>query len=142
MRPLLADMARRVRKAGLTMRLAVAPTCGAAWALARYGSVRQRYGCTAFRDVVPTRQLSADCWQGLPLAALRLDGTICTAMAASGLRRISGYPGHAARAAGQFGSIVTSRLDMALGHVNESFTPIAPPSASHRAEFCRTYRRA
>ena len=125
-RPLLADMARRVRKAGLTMRLAVAPTCGAAWALARYGPVRQRYGCTAFRDVVPTRQLSA-LLADLPLAALRLDGTVCTAMAASGLRRIGDILNMPrAPLAARFGSQVTSRLDAALGHVNESFTPIAP----------------
>ena len=40
-RSLLADMARRLRRAGLTARLAVAPTCGAAWGLARYAPAVQ-----------------------------------------------------------------------------------------------------
>ncbi|MGC6453327.1 MAG: Y-family DNA polymerase [Candidatus Puniceispirillaceae bacterium] len=125
-RLLLAEMARALRAAGLTARLAVAPTCGAAWALARYGSAAQRYAC-ARMDSPGGRQLGG-VLAGLPLAALRLDGTICTAMAASGLRRIGDILGMPrAPLASRFGSIVTSRLDMALGHVNESFAPIAPP---------------
>jgi len=125
-RPLLADMARALRAAGLTVRLAVAPTCGAAWGLARYGSAAQRYAC-AGHAVAGARQLGG-ILAGLPLAALRLDGTICTAMAASGLRRIGDILGMPrAPLSSRFGSIVTSRLDMALGHVNESFSPIAPP---------------
>ena len=141
-RPLLADMARRLRRAGLTARLAVAPTCGAAWGLARYAPAARRYGVTRpDRDIdrgidrgigrgigsVGTRQL-AGLLADLPLAALRLDGGICMAMAATGLRRI-GDIANMPRAplAGRFGTVVTARLDAALGHVNESFTPIAPP---------------
>jgi len=125
-RPLLAEMARALRAAGLTVRLAVAPTCGAAWALARYGSAAQRYAC-AGHGAGGARQIGG-LLAGLPIAALRLDGTICTAMAASGLRRIGDILGMPrAPLASRFGSIVTSRLDMALGHVNESFDPIAPP---------------
>ena len=125
-RPLLADMARRLRRAGLTARMAVAPTCGAAWALARYGTAMQRYGCTRIDSPAP-RQL-AGLIADLPLAALRLDGGICTAMAASGLRRIGDVmPLPRAPLAARFGTLVTTRLDAALGHVNESFTPIAPP---------------
>mgnify|MGYP007000039603 len=64
----------------------------------------------------------------LPLAALRLDGTICTAMAASGLRRIGDIIAlPRAPLAARFGTIVTARLDAVFGHVNESFIPIAPP---------------
>ena len=141
-RPLLADMARRLRRAGLTARLAVAPTCGAAWGLARYAPAARRYGVTRpdrntdrgiDRDIdrgignVGARQL-AGLLADLPLAALRLDGGICTAMAASGLRRIGDITGMPrAPLAGRFGTVVTARLDAALGHVNESFTPIAPP---------------
>ena len=135
-RPLLAEMARALRASGLTVRLAVAPTCGAAWALARYGSAAQRYACAGPHPLRPehaghgaagARQLGG-ILAGLPLAALRLDGTICTAMAASGLRRIGDILGMPrAPLASRFGSIVTSRLDMVLGHVNESFSPIAPP---------------
>ena len=125
-RPLLADMARRLRLAGLTARIAVAPTCGAAWALARYGLAARRYACGRM-DSLAVRQL-AGLLADLPLAALRLDGTICTAMAASGLRRIGDIiPLARAPLAARFGTIVTARLDAALGHVNESFTPIAPP---------------
>ena len=125
-RPLLADMARRLRRAGLTARLAVAPTCGGAWALARYGTAAQRHACTRMDSSAP-RHL-ADLLADLPLAALRLDGGVCTAMAATGLRRI-GDIANMPRAplAARFGTVVTARLDAALGHVNESFTPIAPP---------------
>ena len=125
-RPLLVDMARRLRRAGLTARIASAPTCGAAWALARYGRAAQRHACTHI-DSPPPRQL-AGLLGDLPLAALRLDGTICTAMAASGLRRIGDIIAlPRAPLAARFGTIVTARLDAALGHVNESFAPIAPP---------------
>ena len=125
-RSLLADMARSLRAAGLTARLAVAPTCGAAWALARYAPAAQRYACTRL-DSPGARQLAGSL-AGLPLAALRLDGTICTAMASAGLRRIGDILGMPrAPLASRFGSVVTARLDAALGHVNESFTPIAPP---------------
>ena len=49
-------------------------------------------------------------------------------MAASGLRRVGDVTGMPrAPLAGRFGTVVTARLDAALGHVNESFTPIAPP---------------
>ena len=125
-RRLLADMAWRLRRAGLTARIAVAPTCGAAWALARYGGVAQRYACT--RTGAPAPRHLAGLLADLPLAALRLDGTVCTAMASSGLRRIGDITTlPRAPLAGRFGAAVTTRLDAALGHVNESFTPIAPP---------------
>ncbi|MBL6625071.1 MAG: DNA polymerase Y family protein [Alphaproteobacteria bacterium] len=124
-RPLLADMARRLRRAGLTIRLAVAPTCGAAWGLARYAPAAQRYGCSR-HSASSSRQLSA-MLAGLPLAALRLDGTVCTAMAASGLRHVGDLLGMArAPLASRFGQVVTHQLDAALGHVNESFTPLMP----------------
>ena len=125
-RALLAEMARSLRAAGLTVRLAVAPTCGAAWALARYAPAAQRYACARMESPGP-RQL-AGLLAGLPLAALRLDGTVCTAMAAAGLRRVGDILGMPrAPLASRFGSMVTAQLDAALGHVNESFTPIAPP---------------
>ena len=124
-RPLLADMARRLRRAGLTARLAVAPTCGAAWGLARYAPAARRYGCT--RSATPSARQLASLMAGLPLAALRLDGTICTAMAASGLRHIGDILGMArAPLAARFGQAVTYQLDAALGHVNESFAPLQP----------------
>ena len=125
-RALLAEMAHSLRAAGLTVRLAVAPTCGAAWAFARYAPAAQRYACTRLESPGP-RQL-AGLLAGLPLAALRLDGTVCTAMAAAGLRRIGDILGMPrAPLASRFGQVVTAQLDTALGHVNESFTPIAPP---------------
>ena len=124
-RSLLADMARRLRRAGLTARLAVAPTCGVAWGLARYAPAVQCYGFTRF--AAPSSRQLASLLAGLPLAALRLDGTVCTAMAASGLRRVGDILGMArAPLAARFGQGVTYQLDAALGHVNESFTPLKP----------------
>ena len=124
-RALLADMAGRLRRAGLCARIAVAPTCGAAWALARYGRAVNRYACTRLSSPGP-RQI-AGLLGGLPLAALRLDGGVCGAMSASGLRRIGDILDMPrAPLAERFGTAVTNRLDAVLGHVNESFSPVAP----------------
>lgn len=121
-RPLLADMLRRLRKAGLTVRHAVAPTCGAAWALARYG----RRGHTLLSSTAGKAVQTA--LAGLPLAALRLDSALCTAMHTAGLRYIGDIFGMPrAPLAARFGTILVERLDAAFGHINESFAPIAPP---------------
>jgi len=129
-RPLLADLLQRLRRAGLRGRLAVAPTCGAAWALARYGrgygSARQPV-LLAENGALSGRRL-ANVLAPLPLAALRLETRLCTAMAAAGLRQIGDIIGMPrAPLANRFGAGLIERLDAALGHINESFSPIAPP---------------
>ena len=128
LRLLLADMVRRLRHAGLVVRYGVAPTCGAAWALARYGWARHRIiGAEGASSGGGRKQIGA-MLAPLPLAALRLDGTVCAAMHLAGLRAIGDVVGMPrAPLAGRFGTKVVERLDAALGYVNESFAPIKPP---------------
>ena len=72
---LLADMQTRFARAGLTARVALAPTWGAAWGLARYGA--DRPVCRDLTDLHP-----------LPVAALRLSDDTLLLLRRLGLRRI------------------------------------------------------
>jgi protein ImuB len=122
-RPLLADMLWRLRRAGLRARLGVASSCGAAWGLARYGRVQSRLPSP---DRKTTTRVTAALLTPLPLAALRLDRRTVAAMATAGLRHIGDILGMPrAPLANRFGSQLIERLDAALGHINESFAPIA-----------------
>lgn len=75
---MLVDMEERLSFLGLTARLAVAPTWGAAWALARYGTVRAI--CRANHMAA---QLAP-----LPIAALRLDEVTLLLLRRLGLKTI------------------------------------------------------
>src|SRR5204862_2246837 len=76
---LLADLTGRLRRFGLSPRLAIADTPGAAWALARYGK--------ADSMIVPPdgTQIAL---QGLPLVALRLSEETQVLLRRLGFRRI------------------------------------------------------
>ena len=130
LRTMLADMLHRLRRAGLRARVAAAPTCGAAWALARYGRHRLsggQHGRILAEANTSPRQLAA-MMAPLPLAALRVDMVTCSAMATAGLRVVGDILGMPrAPLASRFGNCLIERLDAALGHINESFSPIAPP---------------
>lgn len=107
---MLADIQARAMRAGLTLRLGAAPTRGAAWAFAHFGT-----GAEALND--------------LPVAALRLDEATVTALQRLGLRSI-GDLAAAARAplARRFGSDLLLRLDQATGHIPEPVIPeVEPP---------------
>lgn len=106
---MLADMRARMISAGLELRLGLANTRGAAWAFARHGE--------------GARPLTA-----LPVAALRLDATCCTALERLGLRCI-GDLAAAPRAplARRFGAELLMRLDQALGRMPEPVTPAPEP---------------
>ena len=97
-------------------------------------------GGTALRlhaaGIAGARQLAG----GLrPVAALRLDGTICTAMASAGLRRIGDILGMPrAPLASRFGSVVTAPRCGARPCERELHPDRAAAPASQPAEFCRT----
>lgn len=113
---LLADMETSLSLLGFSARPALAPTWGAAWALARFG---------------PVRAICAD-FAALPVAALRLDGETVLLLNRLGLRTI----GHLmalprlslarrfARAAPAQNPLI--RLDQMTGHLPE---PVCPPQA-------------
>lgn len=112
---MLADIQARAKRAGLTLRMGCATTRGAAWAFAHCGT-----GEEALTD--------------LPVAALRLDEAMVTALQRLGLRTIGDLT-EAARAplARRFGPDLLLRLDQAMGHIPEPVRPESePPSFDTR----------
>jgi len=106
---MLADIQVRAMRSGLTLRLGCAETRGAAWAFAHFGT-----GEEALTD--------------LPVAALRLDEAMVTALQRLGLRSIGDLT-EAARAplARRFGPDLLLRLDQAMGHTPEPVMPETEP---------------
>ncbi len=76
---LLADVETAFTKRGLAVRAAIAPTAGAAWALAHFGPPRSMLSGQS--DMM---HLLAD----LPVAALRLDADVLTVLRRLGLKRL------------------------------------------------------
>lgn len=110
---MLADMEAGLSQLGLSSHLAVAPTWGAAWGLARFGPVRAVCHDAA-RDLA-----------GLPVAGLRLDQPTRLLLDRLGLKTIGAVMGvpratlarrfsHA-----RFGANPLLRLDQALGKLAE-----------------------
>jgi protein ImuB len=75
---MLEEMEARLSLLGMTAQLAVAPTWGAAWALARYGAVRA---------ICPPDGIAAAV-KHLPVAGLRLDGETLLLLQRLGLKTI------------------------------------------------------
>ncbi len=106
---LLDDLRARAAKAGLSLRLGMAGTRGAAWAMAHHG-----------RGDEPL--------ETLPVAALRLDPRTATALQRLGLRRIGDLTATPrAPLARRFGAELLMRLDQALGRIPD---PIMPQAAA------------
>ena len=126
---LLADASARLAARGLTARVALAPTAGAAWALSRYG---------AERAVLHPE----DSLDQLPVAALRLDPATLLVLRRLGLKRIGELSGVAREAlARRFRSVRAPaanpliRLDQLRGRVPEPLLPVLaqpPPLVQRR----------
>lgn len=113
---MLADMRQRLNRAGLSARIGLGDTRGAAWALAHFREGRAEIGA-------PLEALA-----NLPVAALRLDEDTVMGLQRLGLRRIDDLEG-AARAplTRRFGPNLLLRLDQALGRQPEQVTPLKEP---------------
>ena len=117
---LMADAAQSLAARGYVTRLAIAPTAGAAWALAHYGQ--------AGAILQP-----GDSLDDLPVAALRLDPATVLVLRRLGLKRIGDLSGvardalarrfrnHKAPAANPL-----IRLDQLQGRVPEPLLPVLP----------------
>ena len=126
---LLADARRLLAARGLRARLAIAPTAGAAWALAHYGG-----------EAVILHP--GDSLDELPVAALRLDGDVLLLLRRLGLKRIGDLAGigraalarrFRTRRAPTGNPLV--RLDQLLGRVPEPLLPVLaehPPLVQRR----------
>lgn len=119
----LALIERRLAEAGIRARAAMAPTPGAAWALARYGRARR---IVSDADV-------AEALAPLPTEALRIDDAALRQARRFGLKTIGAlYPMPRAGLARRFrdgaGIGLVRRLDQALGATNEALVPTRAPA--------------
>ncbi len=116
---LMDDFRARLAANGLTFRLAIADTPGAAWALAHFG----RDGSIA----PPGGQ--AELLKPLPPSALRLEPQAAAQIARLGLRRLEQIIGMPRAPFGRrFGGQALERLDQALGRAAEALSFRRPPT--------------
>ncbi len=117
--PMLRMLSEHLARSGLTGRIAIADTPGAAHAVARYGD----HPVTL---IAPDGQAAAIA--PLPIAALRLDADTAAGLCRLGLETVGQLVG-ASRAplARRFGNGLMIRLDQATGRVREPIQPVLPP---------------
>lgn len=120
------DIVARLERQGFAARAAVAPTPGAAWALARFGAPGNttRHGEPGVVEAGTLRATIAP----LPVAALRLAPDAAALLKRLGLTRI-GQVMDAPRQpfAARAGQQAMRRLDQALGRAPEALAPRRPP---------------
>src|SRR5918994_3319233 len=119
------DLLARLRRQGLAATAAIADAPGAAWALARYGDDAP--------PIVPPGGARV-ALAPLPVAALRLDPDTVRMLERLGLERIENlYPLPRRALVARFGDGLTTRLDQALGLIDEPISP-RPPRPAYRAQ--------
>ncbi len=113
---LLADVLQRLARQGFAARGSIASTAGTAWALSHYGAG----GCIPPGD-------EAEAIAGLPIAALRIPAAEESLLDRLGLKRIGQLIGKPrAPLAARFGVGLVTRLDQALGALDEVLSPRRP----------------
>ena len=128
---LMVSLRTALEDFSLTVRLALADTPGAAWALAHYGTEDPAV-------VSPGTGLSGlmDALAELPVAALRLSPEVADGLVSFGLDRIRTLSGiESVKLIRRFGVEPVRRLQQALGQVDEPIIPLRPlpPRQAHRA---------
>lgn len=124
-RGLIADIEQAFAAAGLTLRAAIAPTPGAAWALARHGPGQAVCGDDLAQALAP-----------LPVAALRLAPAATRTLERLGLKTIEALAGIERRSlARRFREADNplDALDRALGRKAEPLTAIHCPAPARSA---------
>lgn len=128
---LLADVHEAFARRGLAVRGAIAPTAGAAWALAHHGSARAILPPFVGADL-PAALVH------LPIAALRLDGDVLAVLKRLGIKRLGQLVGVEENAGGRDAiqrrfrnrrspaANPLIRLDQLLGRVPEPLLPVVP----------------
>ena len=128
---LMASLRTALVDFGLTVRLALADTPGAAWALAHYGAddpavVPVGTGPSGLMDALAE----------LPVGALRLSADVAAGLESFGLDRIRTLSGiDSVKLIRRFGVEPVRRLQQALGQADEPIIPLRPlpPRETHRA---------
>ncbi|MDE2973187.1 MAG: DNA polymerase Y family protein [Gemmatimonadota bacterium] len=120
---LTASLRAALEDFGLTVRLALADTPGAAWALARHGA-----GDPAVVPAGAGPSGLGDALSQLPVAALRLSAGVAAALASFGLDRIHALSVmESVELVRRFGTEPVRRLRQALGFLDEPIAPLRPP---------------
>ncbi|MBO6609191.1 DUF6504 family protein [Altererythrobacter sp.] len=121
---LIADTQAAFLARDLTAKLAIAPTAGAAWALAHYG---------ANEAILRAQDDAAMHLSQLPVAALRLDSDVLTVLRRLGLKRLGDLGGvgrdalqRRFRSRRSPASNPLVRMDQLLGRVPEPLLPVIP----------------
>lgn len=113
---MVATIDESFSRLGLRTRLALAPSVGCAWAMARFADDRV---------IVVSPARVRDVLAPLPIAALRLDSTFVHALNEVGIERIDSLLDLPRQElACRFGADVLRRLDQATGDVRETITPL------------------
>jgi protein ImuB len=118
---LLADARAAFARRGLTARLAIAPTAGAAWALAHFGPEQAILG---------PEEDAAERLANLPVAALRLEDDVLTVLRRLGLKRLGQLQGigrdalHRRFRSRSPAANPLVRLDQLFGRVAEPLLPV------------------
>lgn len=119
---LMASLQSGLEDFGLTVRLALADTPGAAWALARYGAEDPAVVPSGAGPDGLKRALAQ-----LPVAALRLSSDVTEALVSFGLDRICTlFAIEPVELIRRFGTEPVRRLEQALGQSDEPITPLRP----------------
>lgn len=113
---LLETVTGRLAALGVSVMGAIAPSVGAAWALAHFDQGRVLAGDGVEAALAP-----------LPVAALRLSEAQVDGLGRMGLKRVGQLYGRDRKAlSARFGPSLLQRLDQALGHVEERLVPRIP----------------
>lgn len=117
---LLDRAAREMARRGFRVRLALADTIGAAYAVARYGNMANIHG----RQIIPSG-VSRQALAPLPLAALRLPDSLIATLAALGFECVGDVlqlPRE--QLPSRFGRQLLLRIDQALGAAPEAIVSV------------------
>ncbi|MFN3231480.1 MAG: Y-family DNA polymerase [Alphaproteobacteria bacterium] len=124
---LAQDMLDRLSAFGLTARIGVADTPGAAWAFAHY--IDQSVYIQPSSETVAD---AMDALKDLPVAALRLGENTVDALYSFGLRTVGAlYPLERRALTERFDASPVERLDQALGVADEPISPLQPVPPYH-----------
>jgi protein ImuB len=124
---LLADLDERLADFGLSARLAIADTAGAAWALSRFHPLPV--------IALPSGQ-ETEALAPLPVEALRLSSDTCTTLRRLGFKRVGDLLDKPrAPFAARFEKELLMRLDQALGHAAEPRLSVVPPPIYHSIRY-------
>jgi protein ImuB len=123
-----SHVAASLRRLGFECRIGIAPTIGAAWAVARFGMSDVGCGMSDVgTSIIPSPAAIRSALAALPIAGLRITREAEEALLELGVERIDqllALP----RAAlpSRFGSLLVLRIDHALGQAMETIEPVRP----------------